>query len=86
MRDAGILPDDLVIVRKQATALPGDIVVALVEDEATVKRLRFTSHQVILQAENPDFSNIEVRPEELNLLGKVVEVRRYYEPLGNAGI
>ena len=86
MRDAGILPNDLVIVRQQAAALPGDIVVALVEDDATVKRLKFASNRVILQAENPDFTDIEVRPEELNLLGKVVEVRRYYEPLGNAGI
>ena len=86
MRDAGILPNDLVIVRQQAAALPGDIVVALVEDDATVKRLKFASNRVILQAENPDFADIEVRPEELNLLGKVVEVRRYYEPLGSAGL
>lgn len=86
MRDAGILPDDLAIVRKQSTALPGDIVVALVDDEATVKRLKFTSSHIVLQPENPNFEPIKVAPEALRLLGKVIEVRRYYEPLGCAGL
>ena len=81
MKDAGILPDDLVITRRQETANPGDIVVALVEDEATVKRLRFKDggRKVVLQPENDDFEAIEVLPEDLRLLGKVVEVRRFYE-------
>lgn len=81
MRDAGILPEDLVITRRQETADSGDIVVALVGDEATVKRLRFKKggRQVILQAENEDFDSIEVDVQDLRLLGKVVEVRRFYE-------
>ena len=88
MRDAGILPEDLVITRRQETAEAGDIVVAhavtnflLVEDEATVKRLRFKKggRKVILQAENEDFESIEVDAQDLRLLGKVVEVRRFYE-------
>jgi repressor LexA len=84
MRDAGILPGDLLITRRQESADMGDIVVALVEDEATVKRLRFKEGKkgkrtVVLQPENPDFEAVEVDPEELKLLGKVLEVRRYYE-------
>ncbi len=82
MRDAGILPEDLVITRRQESADTGDIVVALVGEEATVKRIRFVSggaKTVLLQPENPDFHTIEVKAEDLRLLGKVVEVRRYYE-------
>jgi repressor LexA len=81
MRDAGIFPEDLVITRRQESADGGDIVVALVGDEATVKRLRFERGRVLLQPENPDFEAIEVKPEDLRLLGKVIEVRRYYETL-----
>jgi repressor LexA len=77
MIGAGILPGDLVIVRRQETANPGDIVVAIVEDEATVKRLRIRGGRVELHPENPDFKPILPPPEELNLLGKVIEVRRY---------
>lgn len=79
MIDAGILPDDVVIVRRQPTAQNGDIVVALVEEEATVKRLRIEGRRVILQPENPHFEPIVPDPEKLVLLGKVVEVRRYLE-------
>ncbi len=76
MRDAGILPRDIVIVRRQPTADSGDIVVALVEDEATVKRLRIRGRRLELHPENPDFDILVPRPEELQLLGKVIEVRR----------
>lgn len=83
MLGAGILPGDIVIVRKDVPAANGDIVVALVDDEATVKRLRRArdgkSGQVELLPENPEFSPI-VRPaSEVLLLGKVIEVRRQYE-------
>ena len=84
MIGAGILPEDLVITRRQESAEEGDIVVALVEDEATVKRLRFTQSpkgdpQVVLWPEHPDFTPLNLAPDQLQLLGKVVEVRRYYE-------
>ena len=80
MVGAGILPDDLVVVRKQPTADPGEIVVALVGDEATVKRLRIVDGHPELHAEHPDFpAIIPDPPEELSLLGKVVEVRRYLD-------
>jgi repressor LexA len=80
MRDAGILPDDLVVVRRQGSADNGDIVIAIVDDEATVKRFRKKGRKVILQPENDDFEPIEFDdPENLKLLGKVVEVRRHYD-------
>jgi len=76
MVDAGILPGDLVIVRRQATADSGDIVVAMVEDEATVKRLKIKGNKAELHPENPDFETIIPDPNDLSLLGKVIEVRR----------
>ncbi|MCP4660909.1 MAG: repressor LexA [bacterium] len=79
MVGAGILPGDLVIVRRQPDADPGDIVVALVEDEATVKRLRLKSGRVELHPENPRFDPIIPDPNDLALLGKVIEIRRYLE-------
>ena len=84
MRDAGILPGDIVIVRKQPAAAPGDIVVALVDDEATVKTLRFGAGTIELHPANPRFEKIVVEPEALVLLGKVIEVRRLLEPTASA--
>ncbi len=76
MTGAGILPGDLVIVRSQSFASPGDIVVALVEDEATVKRFRVHRGRVELHPENPHFDPIVPPSEKLKILGKVIEVRR----------
>ena len=78
MIGAGILPGDLVIVRRQSTADSGTVVVALVDDEATVKRLRLRRGRVELHPENPAFEPI-VPDHEITLLGKVVEVRRVME-------
>ena len=75
MRDAGILDGDLVIVRRQETARSGEIVVALVDDEATVKVLKRTRRRVELHPRNPAYRPLA--PPELRLLGKVIEVRRY---------
>jgi repressor LexA len=79
MTAAGILPGDIVVVRCQPTADSGDIVVALVRDEATVKRLRIRKNRVELHPENPDFQPIIPETEDFRLLGKVIEVRRYME-------
>jgi repressor LexA len=79
MRDVGILPDDIVVVRRQPSADSGDIVVALVEDDATVKRLRVSGGRVELHPENPAFAPIIPDPETFSILGKVVEVRRFLE-------
>ncbi|HEY7699785.1 MAG TPA: transcriptional repressor LexA [Vicinamibacteria bacterium] len=77
MTGAGIFPGDLVLVRRQDTARSGEIVVALVEDEATVKRLRLSGRKVELHPENPAFDVIV--PAECKILGKVIEVRRSIE-------
>ena len=76
MLGVGILPGDLVIVRRQPTADNGDIVVALVDDEATVKTFHSCGRRVELRAANPAFPAIEVEAEAVSLLGKVIEVRR----------
>jgi len=77
MLKAGILPGDTVIVRRQATARDGEIVVASVEGEATVKRLKLRAGQIVLQPENDDFAPLVIAPDtEIRILGKVVEVRR----------
>jgi len=79
MTGAGILPGDIVIVRRQATARSGEIVVALFGDEATVKRLRIRGRRAELHPENPDFEPLVPGPDEMTLLGKVIEVRRSME-------
>ncbi len=76
---AGILPDDIVVVRHQPAADSGDVVVALVRDEATVKRLRIRKNRIELHPENPDFEPIIPDAAELMIVGKVIEVRRYLE-------
>lgn len=80
MVNAGILEGDIVIVRKQPHAESGDIVVAMVRGDATVKRLQLFRDRVELWPENPAFEPIVVRPpEDAEILGKVVEVRRYLD-------
>ena len=76
MIDAGILEDDLVIVKRQAVADPGDIVVALVEDAATVKRFFIEGDQVRLQPENPSIEPSLFNVNAVMILGKVIGLRR----------
>lgn len=77
MIGAGILPDDLVIVRRQDIARDGEIVVAMVRDEATVKRLRLRAGRLELHPENAAFAPIVLHAgAEVRILGRVVEVRR----------
>ncbi len=79
MTGAGIMPGDIAIVRHQPTADSGDVVVALLGDEATVKRLRIKKNRIELHPENPEFKPIIPDPDELIILGKVIEIRRYIE-------
>ena len=76
MTGVGILHDDIVIVRRQSKADSGEIVVALVEDEATVKTLRLRRGRVVLEPANQDYEPITLRPEAVRILGRVIEVRR----------
>ena len=76
MTGVGIMPGDLVIVRRQPSAENGDIVVALVENDATVKTFRTRGQRVELRAENPAFDSIVLDSGTVAILGKVIEVRR----------
>jgi repressor LexA len=64
MRDAGIMDGDLLAVQKAKEAKTGQIVVARLGDEVTVKRLRRTRHGIELIPENPDFQTIVVAPDD----------------------
>ena len=64
MRDAGILDGDLLAVQKSTEAKNGQIVVARLGDEVTVKRLRRSRNGIELIPENPDFDIIHVGPEQ----------------------
>ena len=74
MIDAGILDGDLVVVRPQETADDGEIVVALVGEEATVKRFFQEADHVRLQPENEAMEPIRTR--EVQVLGRVVGLMR----------
>ena len=76
MLNAGILPGDLVVVHRQPTAHNGEIVVALLGDEATVKRLSRRNGEVWLLPENEHYQPIDGR--QATLLGKVTAVVRQY--------
>lgn len=76
MIEAGIMDGDYVVVRKQPTAYNGDIVVAMVEDDATVKRFYRENGHFRLQPENSTMEPIIV--PEVTILGKVVSLYRIF--------
>jgi repressor LexA len=76
MVGAAILDKDYVIVRKQNTARSGDIIAALVGDEATVKTLANVDGQMILQPQNPAYSPIPFNTADCQVLGIVCAVFR----------
>jgi repressor LexA len=78
MIEAHIVDGDLVLVRPQPSAQPGDIVAALVDDEATVKRFGREGERVILKPEHPTMKPIVVEPgrADFRILGKVLGVMR----------
>lgn len=77
MKDLGIMEDDFVLVRKQAHAQVGDIVVALKGEEATVKKLAQRNGQYFLDPANEDFSPI-LMDSDVSIIGKVLQVVREY--------
>jgi repressor LexA len=75
MVNAHILSGDKVIVQQTTHATPGDIVVALIEGEATVKTFRKTSSKVVLEPANPKYEPIVVTDQQdFRIIGKVVGV------------
>jgi len=76
MVDAGILDGDYVIVRKQDTAEDGDIVVALIDDEATLKRFHREKDHIRLEPANSSMKAIRVESGEFQIQGKVVALHR----------
>jgi repressor LexA len=80
MIEAGILDGDTVIIRNGSTASPGDIVVALVDDEeATLKRFRRKGASIALEAANPAYETRIFGPDRVKIQGKLVGlIRRYH--------
>jgi repressor LexA len=77
MKDAGIYDGDIVIVKKQDSANDGDMIIALMDDEATVKTLRNSKIKAYLEASNSRYKSIINKP--FQIIGKVIELRRQYQ-------
>ncbi len=79
MIEAGILDGDTVIIRNASTASPGEIVVALVDDEeATLKRFRRKGASIALEAANPAYETRIFGPDRVKVQGKLVGLIRRY--------
>ena len=79
--EAGILDGDLALVQPQPTAQDGDIVVAMVDDEATLKKFFREAGQVRLEPANRRLSPILVRPDrDFSIIGKLIGIYRDLEP------
>jgi len=79
MIEAGINDGDIVIIRAQATAQNGDIVVALVDEaEATLKRFRRRGGMIALEAANPAYETRLLRDEQVRVQGRLVGLIRSY--------
>jgi repressor LexA len=74
MVEAGIQEGDYVIVRRQAQAENGDIVVALIDDEATIKRFKKSQAEIVLEPANPKYQPIVTK--DVLILGKVIGLFR----------
>ncbi len=78
MIDAGIRDGDYVIVRQQPIAESGEIIVAIIDDESTLKRLYISDERIELRPANKEYSPIVVRPDsDFRVLGKVISVTRH---------
>lgn len=79
MIDAGINDGDVVVIREQATAEAGDIVVALIEGhEATLKRYRRRGNMIVLEAANPAYEDRLLREDQVRVQGRLVGLIRSY--------
>jgi repressor LexA len=75
----GILPRDLVVIKPQVTANQGEIVAALVGEEATVKRINFAKEGILLMPSNPSYEPIPFGEEGHLIIGKVIGLIRDYQ-------
>lgn len=75
-----ILDGDLALIRPQSTADDGDIVVAMVEDDATLKRFYrdMETGTILLEARNPNYHSYYVAPEDVTIIGKLLKIIRNY--------
>ncbi|NKB52073.1 MAG: transcriptional repressor LexA [Rhizobiaceae bacterium] len=79
MIEAGILDGDTVVIQKAGTATPGDIVVALIDDEeATLKTFRRQGQEIALEAANPAYETRVFGPDRVDVQGKLVGLIRSY--------
>ena len=79
MKNAGIFEGDIIIVNQQKDAVNGDIVVALLDNEATVKRFLIKNNKITLMPENENYNPIEVNnSDEFSIIGKVMGVFRWF--------
>jgi repressor LexA len=78
MAGRGIHDGDIALVRRDAPIKQGDVVVALIGDEATIKTFSKVRNRIVLTAENPDYPDIVPEPgaAEFRILGRVYELRR----------
>lgn len=76
MIGVGIMPGDIVIVRRQPTASPGEIVVALLDEDATVKTLGTSEGKPALLPANPAYQPL---PAPFRIIGRVIGLLRAYE-------
>lgn len=76
MRDAGINQGDLAIIEQRQTAENGEIIAALIDDSATLKRFFKENNRIRLQAENPDYAPIYT--QDVRILGKLRAIIRSY--------
>ena len=79
MEEDGILDGDFVVIRRQPTAENGETVVALINNEATVKRYHKRKNHVELRPAHAGMEPLIVRDENLRIQGKVMGVLRYYK-------
>ena len=79
MIEAGIFDGDTVLIRKQDTAMTGEIIVALVDEaEATLKRLRKRGNSIALEAANPAYETRIFGPDRVKVQGRLVGLLRKY--------
>ncbi len=79
MRDAGIEDQDLAIVKQTPSAESGEIVVAMVEGEVTIKRLVKKKNEIWLEPENSKYKPRQILDTSFKILGRVIGLHRYWE-------